>query len=132
ADRAGLLSTSRPVQRVIRDDVAAPARVRDLSRALAAATAPDVGVRVRAGEAVAVRQASLAELIEHRALGRLPGHRIEGIARPATGAAGEVPGIGDLELSGEGRRAVDRPELAAAYPARRPAEPGDVVVPRLR
>lgn len=127
ADRAGLLSTSRPVQRVIRDDVAAPARVRDLSRALAAATVPDIGVRVRAGEPVMVRQASLAELIEHRALGRLPGHRVEGIARPATGAVGEVPVLGDLELSGEGRRAVDRLELAATCPASRLTEPGDVV-----
>ncbi|QGH69039.1 hypothetical protein [Pseudactinotalea sp. HY158] len=128
AERAGLLATSRPLQRAIRDDAAAPARVRELSRALADVPAATVDLAVRAGDPVAVRRFTLGELIDRRALRRLPGNRIEGLARPATGASGEVRVIGPAEVTGEGGpRAVDRMELIARHPGSRLTEPGDVV-----
>ncbi|WP_194165148.1 hypothetical protein [Pseudactinotalea sp. HY160] len=128
AERAGLLATSRPLQRAIRDDAAAPARVRELSRALADVPAATVDLAVRAGDSVAVRRFTLGELIDRRALRRLPGNRIEGLARPATGASGEVRVIGPAEVTGEGGpRAVDRMELIARHPGSRLTEPGDVV-----
>src|SRR5699024_9847555 len=93
---------------------------------------PPAQVRVQTtrGSAVALRTARIGELIDKGVLRRLPGHRLDAAdVRAAAGAPGEVPVLGEPELtgaSGRGSRVADRLELAARYPAKL-TEPGDVV-----
>lgn len=128
----GLLETSRPVQRGVReDDGATSAQVQDLLLALAQQPRTEVSVPTQRGSAVALRTARIGELTDKGVLRRLAGHRLDAAdVRAAAGAAGEVPVIGGPELTGAagwGSRVVDRLELAARYPASRLTEPGDVV-----
>ena len=132
ASGGGLLASARPTPRSVReDDGATSAHAQELVRALAAQPQATVRLTTQRGTAVAPRTARIGELIDNGVLRRLPGHRIDPAdVRAATGAPGEVPVLGDAELTGQtapGSQVVDRLELEARYPASRLTEPGDVV-----
>ncbi|HLS64854.1 MAG TPA: hypothetical protein VK060_15840 [Ruania sp.] len=132
AGGGGLIASARPVPRSVReDDGAASAHAQELLRALAAEPQATVRLTTQRGTAVAPRTARIGELNDKGVLRRLPGHRIDPAdVRAATGAAGEVPVIGEAELTGglaPGARVAGRLELEARYPAHRLTEPGDVV-----
>src|SRR5699024_11292237 len=100
-------------------------------RACAALPLSTVRQTTKRVTSVAPRTARIGELIEKGVLRRLPGHRIDPAdLRAATGAPGEVPVLGEAELTGQtapGATVVNRLELEARYPASRLTEPGDVV-----
>src|SRR5699024_6527365 len=135
AGGGGLIASARPVPRSVgEDDGAASAHAQKLLTALAAEPQATVRLTTQRGTAVAPRTARIGELTDKGVPRRLPGHRIDPAdVRAAAGGAGEVPVIGEAELTGglaPGSRVAGRLELEARYPAHRRAEPGDVEIGR--
>jgi hypothetical protein len=138
ATSESLVAVARPVQSVVREDgVTVAARLRELAADVGAVPASSplaLGIDpVGSGESTAHRM-PVGKLIERKALRRIPGNRVAPDDVTTQGPDGEVGGstrvIGTPELTGAapwGRRRMDRLRFAAAYPAGRYTEPGDVI-----
>lgn len=120
-----LLASEAPAATSSSTDAAA-----DIPRLASLAVQPVFAATERATSTTA---ATVAQLLEGRHLQYIPGNRLEAddIDLDPTGSSGtRIRVIGSAELLGEtsvGGRRVDRLRFAAAYPAGRVTEPGDVI-----